>query len=190
MTPIKYRRLQNINKGQITQDLESWLNGSQQAGIRIFQNAYSRLVLIAGAQRKNIADITLSANDVVHEAYSRLLSAMENSKPENSLQFYRLSAHVFRLTCIDYLRSKMAHKRDAQSVNHETLPYTKDDENLLQIFMLLEELEKNYHRQADVFELNKIIGFSLQETAELTGSSKATVSRDINFARHWLASRL
>ena len=182
--------MQENSSGQITQDLESWLNGSQQAGIRIFQNAYNRLVSIASLQRNHVGDITLTPNDVVHEAYSRLLKAMENSKPENSLQFYRLSARVFRLTCIDYLRTRLAQKRDAKQANAEIQTFTQNEVSVLQIFMLFEELEKSYPRQAQVFELNKIIGFSLAETAELIGSSKATVSRDINFARHWLASRL
>lgn len=182
--------MQENSKGQITQDLESWLNGSSQAGMRIFQNAYTRLVSIATIQHKNIGGITLTPNEVVHEAYVRLLKAMENAKPANSLQFYRLSSHVFRLTCVDYLRAKLAKKRDGQLANLEILTCSEDDKNLLQIFMLLEDFENKYQRQAEVFELNKIIGFSLAETAELVKSSKATVSRDVNFARHWLASRL
>jgi len=68
--------------------------------------------------------------------------------------------------------------------------YNSDDVNLLQIFVLLEEFEKRFARQPLVFQFNKIMGFSLDETAELTENSKATVSRDINFARHWLASKL
>ncbi len=176
--------------GQITQDLESWLNGNEQAGIRIFQNTYSRLVSIAGVQRNNIGEITLTPNEVVHEAYMRLLKAVENSKPQNSLQFYRLSSRVFRLTCIDYLRKKLTKKRDAQAANLELETYTKDNLNILQIFIVLDELEIKHPRQAMAFELHKIIGFNLAETAEITSSSKATVSRDVNFARHWLASKI
>ena len=97
---------------------------------------------------------------------------------------------MFRLTCFDYLRAKLAKKRDQHVANLTLQTFTQDDKKLLHIFMLLEELEIKHQRQASVFELNKIIGFSLDETAKLVNNSKATVSRDINFARHWLAAKL
>lgn len=175
--------------GEITQDLESWLNGSHMAGIRVFQNTYQRLVSVASLQRNKVGNLTLTPTEVVHEAYSRLVNAIQSAQPKNSLQLYRLAAHVFRITCIDYLRAKLALKRDTSMTNLDVQDPI-DDMSLLQILMLLEEFEEKFERQATVFQLNKVIGFSLDETAELTKSSKATISRDLNFARHWLASRL
>ncbi len=182
--------MQENLKGQITQDLESWLEGNQAAGMRVFENTYASLVKIASANRNRVGNITITPNEVVHEAYSRLIDATINSKPQNSLEFYRLSAHVFRLTCIDYLRTKLAKKRNINAAALELPTYIEDDRNVLQLFMLLDEFESKFEKQATAFELNKIIGFSLAETSEIVKQSKATVSRDIKFARHWLASRL
>lgn len=182
--------MQENIKGQVTCDLESWINGNQAAGLRVFENTYTSLVSIAGAHRNRVGNITITPNEVVHDAYTRLVDAAKNSKPRNSLEFYRLAAHVFRLTCIDYLRVKLAKKRNLKNVVNEFPTFFEDDKNLLNIFILLDEFEGKHQKQAIAFELNKIIGFSLGETAELTSTSKATVSRDIKFARHWLAARL
>lgn len=182
--------MQEKKVGQITLDLESWLEGDREAGIRVFENTYSNLVKIANVHKNRVGNITLTPNEVVHEAYTRLFEASNNSKPPDSLAFYRLAARVFRLTCIDYLRAKLAQKRNLQNSFNDLPAYIEDDRNLLQIFMLLEELESKFAKQAMAFELNKIIGFSLEETSQLTNSSKATVSRNIKFSRHWLASRL
>ncbi len=179
-----------LKKGQITIDLNSWMDGDQQAGLRVFEIAYERLISIASYQRKKVGNVTISPTEVVHEAYSRLVKATKNSTPKNSLEFYRLSAHVFKLTCIDYLRVKLSLKHNSRGINLEMTKYNSDDVNLLQILILLEDFEAKFVRQSLVFQLNKIMGFSLDETAKMTNSSKATVSRDLNFARHWLVSKL
>ena len=178
-----------LKSNDLTIDLESWLSGNQDAGIRIFQKAYKRLITIASFQRNKIGNLTITPTEVVHEAYTRLTDAMHKSKPKNSLEFYRLSSHVFRFTCIDYLRKKLRIKRK-EKINLPEQDNINDNMNLLQILMLIEEFESKFERQATIFQLSKIIGFSLEETARLTKNSKATVSRDLKFARHWLAARL
>lgn len=178
------------NIGQITQDLERWFNGSSDASARVFENSYIRLVTIAKSHRYKVGDITITPNEIVHEAYVRLITATENSKPHDSLSFYRLAAHVFRLTCIDYLRAKLASKRKLQDTITQLPNKTDDNKELLNLVILLEEFEEEYERPSMAFQLNKIIGFSLNETAQIMETSKATLSRDIKFARHWLANKL
>jgi RNA polymerase sigma factor (sigma-70 family) len=45
-------------------------------------------------------------------------------------------------------------------------------------------------RKAKVVELRWFAGLSVEETAEVTGASQATVKRDWEFARAWLLREL
>ncbi len=182
--------MQETKLGEITLDLQSWLNGNQAAGIRVFENTYQRLIAVANLQRDKVGDLTITPTEVVHEAYSRLVDAIQTGKPKTSLDLYRLSAHVFRLTCIDYLRAKLADKRDVRLAHSDQTEQSAEDVNMLHILMLIEEFETKFARQATIFQLTKVMGFSIEETAKLTNNSKATISRDLNFAKHWLASKL
>jgi len=54
----------------------------------------------------------------------------------------------------------------------------------------LAELKETDRRVASVFELRFFEGFSVEETAEQLGVSRATVKRDWSFAKAFLFRRL
>jgi RNA polymerase sigma factor (sigma-70 family) len=54
----------------------------------------------------------------------------------------------------------------------------------------LVRLEALDERQARILEQRYFGGLSLEETAEATGVSLATVKRELRFARAWLAAEL
>jgi RNA polymerase sigma factor (TIGR02999 family) len=182
--------IKNITKSSITIKLQNWLMGDKQAGLELFHQTYEKLVSIAGKQRYKTVQITLTPAEVVHESYFRLNQAITNSKPQNSVEYFRLAAHVFKLTCIDYLRAKLAKKRNLSELTNEIKSQIEDDKSLLQILIILEKLEKEHEIQAIAFQLHYITGLTIEETAQMLKCSKATVSRHITFARHWLASKL
>ena len=61
---------------------------------------------------------------------------------------------------------------------------------MLDIDRALEELELIDARKTRIVELRLFLGATAEETADLLKMSKATVDRDLRFARAWLIERL
>ena len=55
---------------------------------------------------------------------------------------------------------------------------------------VLNDLETIDARKCRMVELRFFLGFTAEETAELLSTSKATVDRELRFARAWLHERL
>ena len=60
----------------------------------------------------------------------------------------------------------------------------------LDLDRVLDELESLDPRKCRIVEFRYFLGFTSDETAELLNTSKATVDRDLRFARAWLHERL
>jgi DNA-directed RNA polymerase specialized sigma24 family protein len=54
----------------------------------------------------------------------------------------------------------------------------------------MQELERLDREQAELFDMRFVLGCTADETAALTGLSKATVDRRVKLARAWLFARL
>jgi DNA-directed RNA polymerase specialized sigma24 family protein len=61
---------------------------------------------------------------------------------------------------------------------------------MLALDSALAELEQLDREQAELFSLRFLLGCTAEETAELSGLSKATVDRRVRLARAWLFRRL
>jgi RNA polymerase sigma factor (sigma-70 family) len=62
--------------------------------------------------------------------------------------------------------------------------------DLLDIDRALKELHKIDPRKSRMVELRFFLGSTSEETADLLNTSKATVDRELKFARGWLYERL
>ena len=105
-----------------------------------------------------------------------------------------MASRTMRRVLIDYANQRNAAKRGG--VRHQL---TLDEElaapevNLdavLELDAALSKLEAVSPRQAKAVELRFFGGLTLEETAEVLGTSAPTAMRDLRFAQAWLAREL
>jgi RNA polymerase sigma factor (TIGR02999 family) len=130
----------------------------------------------------------------VSELYLRLYrqNALQATNREH---FYALAAMMMRRILQDYARRSHALKRPGGQVVrvplHEEMAWVDaSSDELLGLNRALNELESVDARAVRIVELRFFLGCTNEETAGLLGVSRATVDRDIEFAKAWLYRRL
>lgn len=155
---------------------------------------YGELRQLAARQLRNERpDHTLSPTSLVHEAFLRLTGSAPISWESRS-HFFRVAAQAMRRILVDHARRRSAQKRGRQhqvtldSALEESLSQSTED--VIGVDEALSRLALLDERQARVVELRYFGGFSIEETAEVLGTSPATVKRDWMVARAWLQREL
>jgi RNA polymerase sigma factor (TIGR02999 family) len=157
--------------------------------------AADRLIPIVFRELRNLADLyiqregrnhTLQPTALVHEAYLRLIGDQARDW-QNRAQFIGVAALVMRRLLIDHARRKRAEKRQLPE-SQDWLPgmTEQEAEELLDLNLALNRLEKSNARYAKVVELRYFGGLSIEETAEVMQTSPITVKRNWTAARAWL----
>lgn len=179
----------------VTRLLEEVQAGDRQAFDVLLARVYDELRGLAHAQlHRERSDHTLSATDLVHEAYLRL-SEHRAMEWKNRAHFFGTAAHAMRRILIDYARSKQAKKRAGQRVSL-TLAEGREGgrdvtlARLLEIEDALDGLGKLNERWVRVVECRYFGGLTIEETAAVLGVSDVTVSKDWRMARAWLQREL
>jgi RNA polymerase sigma factor (TIGR02999 family) len=158
------------------------------------QTIYKELCRVAANHLRKVAPHpTLQPTVLVHEAYLRL----HESSWKSRTHFMALASRAMRQYLIDYIRTKMAHKRDGawERVGFEDnlLPAGASGIELsrvLDIDRLLDRLAKEDPRKASVVEMRFFGGLEFAEIAEQLKVSLITVKRDWKFCRAWLFKAL
>jgi RNA polymerase sigma factor (TIGR02999 family) len=144
--------------------------------------------MAAGLMRGRIKGATLQPTALVHEAYLRLLQG--EARWESRAHFFGAAARAMRQVLVAQARAKSAKKRGGRTERvtlHELeAPGAAPRLDLLALDEALAALARVDERLARVMELRYFAGCTLEETAELTGRSLATVKRDWVYARAWL----
>jgi RNA polymerase sigma factor (TIGR02999 family) len=133
-------------------------------------------------------DHTLQPTALVHEAYLRLVDQRSVSWANRS-HFFGIAAQLMRRILVDHARRRQAAKRAAVyrvTATAGDLPSGEHAPELLALDGALADLEKLDPRQARIVELRFFAGLTVEETAEVTGVSPATVNREWRTARAWL----
>jgi RNA polymerase sigma factor (TIGR02999 family) len=121
-------------------------------------------------------------------------AALERLTPHDRRRFYVLAARLIRMALVDQYRQTHADKHGGRHQRvplHEDLAWVDvDSAELLSFEQALSELEQLDRDQVELFSLRFLVGCTAEETAELTGLSKATVDRKVKLARAWLFQRL
>jgi RNA polymerase sigma factor (TIGR02999 family) len=178
----------------LTQLLRQGREGDRAAIDRVIPLVYDELRRLAGGYLRNQAPgHTLQPTALVHEAYLRLA---DRSQPDwrDRAHFFGLAATIMRQILVDHARSKGAAKRGGERARvefKETLDYS--DEKASDLVVLddaLKGLAAFDERKARTLELRYFGGLSVEETAEVLGTSEATVGRDTRYAEAWLRREL
>jgi RNA polymerase sigma-70 factor (ECF subfamily) len=178
----------------VTQLLEEWRRGDQEAGNRLFAATYQELRRLAGWHLQNERqDHTIQATALVNELYLKLFGGTPVAWQDRA-HFFAVAAQQMRRLLIDYARASQAEKRVGSrtrlyltEVNGVPAPH---DEDLLDLDDALKQLEALDPRATKVVELRYFGGLTEREAAEVIGVSVATLKRDWDFARAWLIRRL
>ncbi|HEY0514141.1 MAG TPA: sigma-70 family RNA polymerase sigma factor [Thermoanaerobaculia bacterium] len=180
--------------GSITQLLQKWSAGDQEAAERVLPLVYNELRRIASRQlRRERCDHTLQATAIVHEAYLRL-DGQEGFHWPSREHFFAFAAHLIRRILVDYARHQKRLKRGG-GMERVTLSEAADltmvkSVDLLEVDEALAALEAIDPRKAAVVELRFFAGLTLEETAAQLGISPETVGREWRRAKAWLYREL
>lgn len=183
----------------LTRCIQAAREGDPQAKQELLERVYGELRAIA-AQSKFVGEhgLTMQPTALAHEAFlllDRKFPTPPRDQPESRRTFFRSMALAMRMLLRDHWREKHAKKRggDARvmSLEDDEMAGREADTGLDAIdFLALDDsmhrLEAYNWRWYDVVMHRYFAGLSLEETAELTGSSLTTTKSDWRLARAWL----
>ncbi len=178
----------------ITVLLHRWKEGDREALAGLASLAYDDLrAIAAGYLRRESAGHTLQATGLVNELYLRL-AQVRNTKLTDRRHFFAFAAQMMRMILIDHARQARAQKRPGSALRvplHEEMAWIDaSSAEMLTLDSALDELEKIDPRKVRVLELRFFLGCTNDEAADLLEISRATVDRDLEFAKAWLFRRL
>jgi RNA polymerase sigma factor (TIGR02999 family) len=176
----------------VTRLLHLWRDGDSRALEALVPLVYDELRRLARVQmRDQPAAHTLQPTAVVHEAYARLVGLRLDWQDRN--HFLSMAARTMRRVLVDHARAKRAAKRGAGAVQVSLQDFHARSEisvDLLTVDRALSDLGEQDERAERVIELTYFGGFNSKEIADALGISRATVERDLRFARSWLRREL
>ncbi len=179
----------NSESPSLTEQLQAWRAGSDNALVEVMDRVYVDLKQIA-ARRLNQSggNATLSPTELLHEA---LLSAMATPMEFKSrAHFFATMSLAIRSILVNHARARLAQKRGGGEIRVTLTELDGGDESivvdLLAIEQALNALEKLDPRCGRVMHLAYFAGMNRAEIAEVVGVSIPTVDRDLQFARGWL----
>jgi RNA polymerase sigma factor (TIGR02999 family) len=174
----------------ITTLLHAHAAGDGDALDELLPHVYEELRRIArGRLRRERVDLTLSATEVVHEAFLKLVP-LDGARFEHRSHFYAIASRAMRNVLVDHAVRRKAAKRGggeaAVTLDEAALTREQPLDELVALSDALDRLERLDARQARVVECRFFGGLSIEETAQALDVSAATVSRDWTVARAWL----
>lgn len=183
---------ENSAPGDITRLLQRWSSGDPAALDDLVEAAYRELHKIAAAYLgRERPDHTLQPTALINELFLRLAQQHE-IRMDDRREFYIFAALMMRRILRDYARHGGAERRRGTRIplNPELAWVDASGEEMIALDLALDELELLEKRKAQVIHLRFFAGCTNQETAELLGITRATVDRDLQFAKTWLYRRL
>ncbi len=136
---------------------------------------------------------TLQATALVHEAYLRLID-QHGVQWKNRNQFLGVAATVMRRVLLDYSRGYQAAKRGGNVervfLQEAAIASKSRPADIVALDEALNKLSEVDPQQAHLVELRFFGGLSIEEAAGVLAVSPATVKRNWNVAKAWLAREL
>ncbi|HZS56602.1 MAG TPA: sigma-70 family RNA polymerase sigma factor [Bryobacteraceae bacterium] len=182
-----------MERNDVSRLLESARDGDKTAFDSLIAIVYHELRHIAASlMRGQINGRTLQPTAVVNEAWMRLSAS--DGVWENKAHFFGAAARAMRQVLTEEARRRSSQKRagHVKRVTFQDLVIGAEEPtvDMLALDEALSALGEVDERFTRLIELRYFAGCNLDEVAELTGRSVATVKRDWTYARAWLFERL
>lgn len=182
-----------MDRNDVTMLLGEVSAGDSRAFESLISLVYDELRRIAASlMRGRVNGQLLQPTAVVNEAYLRLVSGPNTW--DNRAHFFGAAARAMRQVLMAEATRRSAQKREGalKRVTFSDLNVATDapEVDLLALEEAMTALGRIDERFTRVIELRYFAGCSLEEIAELTGRSLATVKRDWAYARAWLFERM
>jgi len=183
-----------VGEESVTTLLAEWSRGDSEALQRLTPLIYEELRRLASHYlRREGQGQTLQTTALVHEAYLRMVS-QDSVDWQGRSHFFGIAARLIRQILVDHARKRQAGKRDSGG------PLLSFDErlelpdggqvDLIRLDDALNGLARIDELQGRIVELRFFGGLSIEETAQLIGTSPRTVKRQWAIARAWLFREL
>jgi RNA polymerase sigma-70 factor (ECF subfamily) len=178
----------------ITQLLERWSQGDEEALDQLMPLVYDELHRLAGAYlRRERGEHTLQPTALVNEAYLKLVR-QRNIRWQNRAQFFGVAAQLMRRILVDHARANDASKRggDRVEVSLKNIGAfgTQPTADILALHAVLNRLAEIDPDQSRIVELRFFGGLTIEEAAEVMHVSHSTVEREWKIAKAWLKREL
>ena len=178
----------------ITQLLERWSQGDEEALDQLMPLVYDELHRLAGAYlRSERREHTLQPTALVNEAYLKLIR-QRNIQWQNRAQFFGVAAQLMRRILVDHARATYADKRGGDRVNVSLKNIgafgTQPTTDVLALHDVLNRLAEIDADQSRIVELRFFGGLTIDEAAEVMQVSHSTVEREWKIAKAWLKREL
>ena len=175
--------------GEITVLLTEWSGGTPDALAPLFELIYPQLRQIAGSLFRNESPgHVLQPTGVVNELYLKLVQ-QQRLRFDDRQHFFSMAARLMRRILVDYARRRDSLRRDGGvpvALTEDAAWAEAAGGDVIDVDRALEALQKVDERKCRIVEMRYFLGFTSEESAELTGTSMATVERDLKFARGWI----
>ena len=178
----------------ITQLLERWSQGDEEALDQLMPLVYDELHRLAGAYlRSERREHTLQPTALVNEAYLKLVR-QRKIQWQNRAQFFGVAAQLMRRILVDHARANSADKRGGDRVNVSLKNIgafgTQPTTDVLALHDVLNRLAEIDPDQSRIVELRFFGGLTIEEAAEVMQVSHSTVEREWKIAKAWLKREL
>jgi len=174
--------------GDLTLMLQQWHTGDEALRNRLLERMYADLTRIAARQLTEERFAELDPQGLVHEAYLKLID-LQRMDWRDRTHFFAMAATTMRQVLIDVARRRQAAKRDGGvrvTLSGLQLNDPAASTDVLAIHAAVEKLAEIDPGRARLVELRYFGGLTVEETAEVLGTSPATVKRQWEVARAWL----
>jgi RNA polymerase sigma factor (TIGR02999 family) len=177
----------------VTELLLRWRAGDQDALQSLIPLVYQELREIARRHLQGERpDHTLQSAALVHEAYLRLVD-QRPFETRDRAHFLAIASRLMRQVLVDHARQHGAAKRGANQRVELDASLVLSPEPAVEMIALddaLKTLAEIDATQAQIVEMRFFGGLSIEEIAEVLGSSRSTVKREWNVAKAWLAREM
>ncbi|MBM4113142.1 MAG: sigma-70 family RNA polymerase sigma factor [Phycisphaerae bacterium] len=193
-------------------DLES---GDSSAADRLLTLVYGELRALASAYfRRQVPGLTLQPTALVHEAYLKMVGSGERTYRSRA-HFMAVAAQAMRQILVDRARRRRTKRHgggfhrvglDDPSITAASadrgggastggapnggIGDGAEDIDLVALDEALRRLAHLDERKARIVELRFFSGMSIEETADLLGIARSTVTEEWRLARAWIAREL
>jgi RNA polymerase sigma factor (TIGR02999 family) len=171
-----------------------WSQGNRSALDELIPVVYRELHRLARYYlRRQSPGQTLQTTALINEAYLRLIDH-KNMDWQNRAHFYGVAAQAMRRILVDHARTRHAAKRGGGAVevslDKAAVLAREQAAEMIALDDALMDLATISPRKSQIVELRYFGGLSVEETAEVLGTSTATVVREWRSAKRLLLRAL